>query len=78
MKRTWILAPLLLVSTLKLGSTNDVAESVEKKNDFSWDSVIEAIIEVESSGDSLAVCDIYCGAMQISPILVNDCNETLA
>ncbi|MBP5195852.1 MAG: lytic transglycosylase domain-containing protein [Bacteroidaceae bacterium] len=56
----------------------DVVENVEKRVEFSWDSVIEAIIEVESSGDSLAVCDIYCGAMQISPIVVADCNETLA
>lgn len=78
MKKTWILAPLLLVSTLKLGSITDVVENVEKRVEFSWDSVIEAIIEVESSGDSLAVCDIYCGAMQISPIVVADCNETLA
>lgn len=78
MKKNWIIVPLLLISALRAGSTATVIENVEKRVLFSWDSVMNAIIEVESRGDSLAVCDIYCGAMQISPVLVADCNETLA
>ena len=78
MKKNLVLMPLMLMSTLKAGSIACVIENVEKEEEFSWDSVMDAIIEVESRGDSLAVCDVYCGAMQISPIVVDDCNETLA
>lgn len=48
----------------------------ETKN-FDWNPVMDAIIQVESSGNARAVCGIYAGAMQISPILVQDCNNIL-
>ena len=38
---------------------------------------MEAIIHVESRGDEKAVSGNSCGAMQITPILVRECNNIL-
>lgn len=38
---------------------------------------MEAIIQVESEGNPNAVSGNSCGAMQITPILVRECNEIL-
>lgn len=58
-----------------------VAEkNVENKqtNDAAyWGDVMNAIIQVESGGNSRAVNGQYVGAMQIGPILVKDCNKIL-
>jgi len=48
-----------------------------KKAKFDWGPVMDAIIQVESSGNPRAVCGIYAGAMQIAPVLVDDCNQIL-
>lgn len=42
-----------------------------------WGKVMNAIIQVESGGNSKAVNGQYVGAMQIAPILVKDCNHIL-
>lgn len=42
-----------------------------------WSDVINAIIHVESRGDTNAKCGIYAGAMQIAPIVVKECNIIL-
>lgn len=49
------------------------------KKSFDWTRVINAIIEVESKGDSKAINKVgnCVGIMQITPILVNDCNRIL-
>jgi len=44
---------------------------------FDWSAVIAAIIQVESNGDSRACSGKSVGAMQITPILVADCNNIL-
>ena len=44
---------------------------------FDWSPVIEAIIQVESEGNTRAVSGNSVGAMQITPVLVKDCNEIL-
>ena len=44
---------------------------------FNWNPVMDAIIQVESGGDPKAVSGNSVGAMQITPILVKDCNEIL-
>ena len=44
---------------------------------FDWSQVIAAIIQVESEGNSNAVSGNSVGAMQITPILVKDCNDIL-
>jgi hypothetical protein len=48
-----------------------------KTKGFNWDPVMDAIIQVESGGDSKAVSGNSVGAMQITPILVKDCNNIL-
>jgi len=48
-----------------------------KSRNFNWVPVIEAIIQVESEGNPNAVSGNSCGAMQITPILVKECNLIL-
>ncbi len=45
--------------------------------DFDWEPVMEAIIQVESEGNRRAVSGNSVGAMQITPILVAECNNIL-
>ena len=42
-----------------------------------WSDVMNAIIQVESGGNSKAVNGRYVGAMQIAPGLVRECNNIL-
>ncbi len=44
---------------------------------FDWEPVMEAIIQVESNGNPNARSGSSCGAMQITPILVKECNRIL-
>ena len=44
---------------------------------YDWNPVMDAIIHVESRGDAKAVSGNSCGAMQITPILVKECNNIL-
>ena len=44
---------------------------------FDWSRIMEAIIQVESEGNPNAVSGNSVGVMQITPILVKDCNEIL-
>lgn len=44
---------------------------------FDWSPVMEAIIYVESRGNARAVSGNSCGVMQITPILVAECNNIL-
>ena len=48
-----------------------------KKSGFDWDPVMDAIIQVESEGNPNAVSGKSVGVMQITPILVEDCNNIL-
>lgn len=45
--------------------------------EFDWNPVMDAIIQVESEGNSRAVSGNSVGAMQITPILVAECNNIL-
>ena len=63
-----------------LVSTKVADKTVENKttnNASYWGAVMNAIIQVESGGNSRAVNGKYVGAMQIGPILVQDCNNIL-
>lgn len=42
-----------------------------------WEPVMNAIIQVESGGNSKAKNGNQCGAMQITPIMVAECNNIL-
>ena len=44
---------------------------------FDWNPVMDAIIQVESGGNPNAVSGNSVGVMQITPILVEDCNQIL-
>lgn len=57
-----------------------MAEGNEEKAQegrFDWTPVMEAIIKVESNGNRLARCGQSVGVMQITPILVAECNQIL-
>ena len=66
---------LMLLSTVAMAGGNG-AKSV-KTSGFDWNPVMDAIIQVESGGNAKAVSGNSVGAMQITPILVKDCNIIL-
>lgn len=70
LKRLFVLS-VVFSTTFFSGLANNNQKS------FNWTPVIEAIIEVESGGDAKAVSGKSCGAMQITPILVKECNNIL-
>lgn len=65
---------LLLTVTVSLTAQ---AEGKERQAPFDWNPVMDAIIQVESEGNARAVSGNSVGAMQITPILVKDCNDIL-
>ena len=69
---------LALLSFLPFASL-EAASKVDKNpaHATDWTSVMEAIIEVESHGDAAAKSGNSVGAMQITPILVKECNLIL-
>ena len=69
------LMTLILLSTVAMAGGNG-AKSV-KTSWFDWNPVMDAIIQVESGGNAKAVSGNSVGAMQITPILVKDCNIIL-
>lgn len=74
MKRiTKIVVIALLVLVPSVASAEDNIQA----SDFNWEPVMEAIIQVESSGNPNARSGSSCGAMQITPILVKECNKIL-
>ena len=54
-----------------------IAENEADKKNFNWEPLIEAIIKVESNGNANAVSGRSVGALQITPILVQECNRIL-
>ena len=48
-----------------------------KSSKFNWNPVMDAIIQVESEGNPKAVSGNSVGVMQITPILVEECNNIL-
>lgn len=71
MKRTLIKA--LLTLTFMICGLESVAQSTPTKN--RWDNLIKAISAVESKGNTRAVNGKHVGILQISPIVVDDCNR---
>ena len=64
---------ILTLMPLYAGAANEKDNSEQ----FDWTPVMEAIILVESEGNPNAVSGNSVGAMQITPILVRDCNNIL-
>ena len=69
------LMALMLVCTSASAAGN--ATKSNKTSGFDWNPVMEAIIQVESGGNPRAVSGNSVGAMQITPILVKQCNIIL-
>lgn len=67
----------LFVYLVFLTTTSVSTLSAKKTEAFDWEPVMQAIIQVESSGNSRAVSGVSCGAMQITPVLVQECNNIL-
>ena len=69
------LVALLFVSLT--ASAGDSIWSMQKKSSFDWNPVMDAIIKVESEGNPRAVSGNSVGVMQITPVLVKECNNIL-
>ena len=66
----------LAMACLTASAAGNATKST-KTSGFNWNPVMDAIIQVESGGDPKAVSGNSVGAMQITPILVKDCNNIL-
>lgn len=66
----------LFTTIITLSSMSTIARENASKR-FNWGPLMDAITQVESEGNSRAVSGNQCGAMQITPILVEDCNAIL-
>lgn len=73
-KRLFLLLMFFSVSQVQAGNA---LEKTDRTQNFDWSRVINAIIMVESEGNPNAKSGNQCGAMQITPILVEDCNNIL-
>ena len=60
-----------------MGAETAVDTETASTENFDWEPVMQAIIQVESEGNAKAVKGNSCGAMQITPILVAECNQIL-
>ena len=58
-------------------SAGDSIWSMSKRLSFDWNPVMDAIIKVESEGNPRAVSGNSVGVMQITPVLVKECNNIL-
>ena len=58
-------------------AAGDSIWSMNKKSSFDWNPVMDAIIQVESEGNPRAVSGNSVGVMQITPVLVKECNNIL-
>jgi hypothetical protein len=68
---------MALTFTLIASAGGSNVKSSTKTSDIDWNPVMDAIIQVESEGNPKAVSGNSVGAMQITPILVKDCNDIL-
>ena len=68
---------MALTFTLIASAGGGNVKSSTKTSDIDWNPVMDAIIQVESEGNPNAVSGNSVGAMQITPILVKDCNDIL-
>ena len=66
----------LVLVTLTVSAGGNTTKST-KTSGVNWNPVMDAIIQVESEGNPKAVSGNSVGAMQITPILVKDCNDIL-
>lgn len=72
------IAKIVILATVMVSMTLEVSARKNGSKSFDWNPVMDAITQVESEGNANAVSGNCCGAMQIRPILVEDCNQILS
>ena len=79
MKRLAKVACLLCMCMMLVPINASAGTKGKQGSRFDWNPVIDAIIEVESEGKADAVDKggKSCGILQITPVLVKDCNRIL-
>lgn len=83
-KVVWIFSQKLIMKKVLIACLLFFASSAwciagneaDNKN-FDWEALIQAIIKVESNGNAKAVSGRSVGALQITPVLVQECNRIL-
>ncbi|MBR1428403.1 MAG: lytic transglycosylase domain-containing protein [Prevotella sp.] len=76
MDRIFKVLCLITLMTIPI-SASAVNKGNKKSSKVDWEPVMNAIIQVESGGRKNAKNGNQCGAMQITPILVQECNNIL-
>ena len=72
-----VVRKVVMVAILMGCTVESFAKTNGKESSFDWTPVMNAIIQVESGGNPRAVSGPSCGAMQITPICVRECNNIL-
>lgn len=72
-----VVRKVVMVAILMVCTVESFAKTNGKESSFDWTPVMNAIIQVESGGNPIAVSGPSCGAMQITPICVRECNNIL-
>lgn len=72
-----VVRKVVMVAILMVCTVESFAKTNGKESSFDWTPVMNAIIQVESGGNHRAVSGPSCGAMQITPICVRECNNIL-
>ncbi|MBR2236245.1 MAG: transglycosylase SLT domain-containing protein [Prevotella sp.] len=75
MKKICLSMLILAMVPLYAGAENE--DENKNAEQFDWNPVMEAIILVESEGNPRVVNGNQVGAMQITPIMVRECNNIL-
>lgn len=75
-KKLFFVLSFVVVSLCLNAETADGSSSATNTS-FDWDPVIEAIIQVESNGNTRAQHGSSAGALQITPVLLRECNNIL-
>ena len=75
LKIAWMTCMMLMLAPINASA----GTKGKQKSKFDWNPIINAIIEVESAGNANAVdkSGKSCGVLQITPILVKECNRIL-
>ena len=75
LKIAWMTCMMLMLAPMNASA----GTKGKQKSRFDWNPIINAIIEVESAGNANAVdkSGKSCGVLQITPILVKECNRIL-
>lgn len=68
---------ILFILCLFISNPSLASSKVKKSQEISWNSLIKAIIYVESRGQRFAKNGKSIGVMQITPIMVDECNRIL-